>query len=98
MPEYTINPNDIMIKFTGPEDRVVRISNRVNDWVNDRERKMLILLEQDPGFTVTQSAQRMNVSRKTIASYIKHMKEIGVIKREGTSKKGYWKINALQKE
>lgn len=94
MPEYTINPNDIMIKFTGPEDRVVRISNRVND----RERKMLILLEQDPGFTVTQSAQRMNVSRKTIASYIKHMKEIGVIKREGTSKKGYWKINALQKE
>ena len=86
MPEYTINPNDIMIKFTGPEDRVVRISNRVNDWVNDRERKMLILLEQDPGFTVTQSAQRMNVSRKTIASYIKHMKEIGVIKREGTSK------------
>ena len=87
MPEYTINPNDIMIKFTGPEDRVVRISNRVNDWVNDRERKMLILLEQDPGFTVTQLAQRMNVSRKTITSYIKHMKEIGVIKREGNSKK-----------
>ena len=66
MPEYTINPNDIMIKFTGPEDRVVRISNRVIDWVNDRERKMLILLEQDPGFTVTQLAQRMNVSRKQL--------------------------------
>ena len=25
MPEFTINPTDIMIKFTGPEDRIVRV-------------------------------------------------------------------------
>lgn len=29
MPEYTINPSDIMIKFTAPEDRVVRVTEKV---------------------------------------------------------------------
>ena len=27
MPEYTVNPGDIMIKFTGPEDRIIRVTD-----------------------------------------------------------------------
>ena len=34
MPEYTVNPGDIMIKFTGPKDRIIRVSDRVNEGVN----------------------------------------------------------------
>ncbi len=29
-PEYTINPGDIMIKFTAPEDRVIRVTERLS--------------------------------------------------------------------
>ena len=25
MPEYTVTPGDIMIKFTGPEDRIIKV-------------------------------------------------------------------------
>ena len=64
MPEYTIHPGDIMIRFTGPEDRIVRVNNRVNDevnaHVNDREKELLNHLVQDPGYTVTQLAEKMN--------------------------------------
>lgn len=35
LPEYTIHPSDIMIKFTAPEDRVIFSGNRVT--VNDTE-------------------------------------------------------------
>ena len=35
MPEYTVHPGDIMIKFTGPEDRIIRVSNGVTDKVPD---------------------------------------------------------------
>ncbi len=65
IPEYTVHPGDIMIKFTAPEERVVR----VNDKVNEQEKKVLELLYEEPVFTVTVLAKRMNVSRKTIANY-----------------------------
>ena len=96
MPEYTVHPGDIMIKFTGPEDRIVRVNNKVNDrvnvHVNDRESALLNYLTQDPGYTVTQLAKMMNVSRKTIAGYLKALKEKGAIERIGTTRTGYWKI------
>ena len=35
-PEYTINPGDIMIKFTAPEDRVIHsVTGRVAEKVTD---------------------------------------------------------------
>ena len=96
MPEYTVHPGEIMIKFTGPEDRIVRVNNKVNDrvnvHVNDRESALLNYLAQDPGYTVTQLAEMMNVSRKTIAGYLKALKEKGAIERIGTTRTGYWKI------
>ena len=53
MPEYTIHSGDIMIKFTGPEDRIVRVTDRVTNEVtnhlSDRERQLLQLLTEDPG-------------------------------------------------
>lgn len=96
LPEYTVHPGDIMIKFTGPEDRIVRVNNevhdRVNVHVNDRESALLNYLAQDPGYTVTQLAEMMNVSRKTIAGYLKALKEKSAIERIGTTRTGYWKI------
>lgn len=96
MPEYTVHPGDIMIKFTGPKDRIVRVNNKVNDrvnvHVNDRESALLNYLAQDPGYTVTQLAEMMNVSRKTIAGYLRALKEKGAIERIGTTRTGYWKI------
>ena len=36
-PEYTINPGDIMIKFTAPEDRLIRsVTSRVTEKVTDK--------------------------------------------------------------
>ena len=48
---------------------------------------------EDPGFTMPALAKKMNVSRKTIANYLKTLKEKGVVVRVGGRKEGYWKIN-----
>ena len=100
MPEYTVHPGDIMIKFTGPEDRISKVPNGVNDKVNDgmnvhvneRQKELLSYLLQDPGYTVTQLSEIMSVSRKTIAGYLKALKDKGIIERIGTARNGYWKI------
>ena len=101
MPEYTVNPGDIMIKFTGPEDRIIRVTDKVNEkvnervnvHVNERQRELLSYLVQDPGYTVSQLSEKMQVSRKTIAGYLKTLKDKGIIERIGSARNGHWEIN-----
>ena len=92
-PEYTINPGDIMVKFTAPKDRIIKVSGRVTDRVTENERAVLLLLEEAPGYTMQQLAERLSVSRKSIASRLKKLKEKGVIERVGSDRSGYWKVN-----
>ncbi len=100
MPEYTVHPGDIMIKFTGPEDRIIRVSNGVTDKVpdgvtdkvSDREKQLLMLLTEDPGYTKPVLAEKLSVSRKTIGEYLKSLKDKGIIERIGSARNGYWKI------
>lgn len=91
-PVYTINPGDIMIEFTAPEDRVIRL-DRVTDKVTDDECLLLSLLIEDPGYTVSQLSEKMEVSRKTVAQKMKQLKGKDIIERIGSDRKGYWKIN-----
>lgn len=87
-PVYTINPSDIMIEFTAPNDRIIRFEK-----VTDKERTLLSLLTEDPGYTMPQLSEKMGISRKTVAQRIKQLKEKGTIERIGSDRKGYWKIN-----
>ena len=60
--------------------------------VNERQKELLSYLLQDPGYTVTQLSEIISVSRKTIAGYLKALKDKGIIERIGTARNGYWKI------
>ena len=100
-PEYMINPSDIMIKFTAPEDRVIRsvtsrVTEKVTDKVTDRldetSLKILNLLAVDPAYTTTFLAESLSLSRKTVSLRLKMLKETGLIERIGSDRKGYWKL------
>ena len=101
LPEYTIHPGDIMIKFTAPEDRIIRstgnlsekLSDKLSDKLPDKEQRALELLMEDPGLTSVQIAEKLNVSRVSVTKYLKALKEKGIISRIGSDRKGYWKIN-----
>ena len=41
---------------------------------------------------MAQLSQKMNISRKTIASYQKKLKDMKIIERVGSARNGYWKI------
>ncbi len=100
MPEFTINPTDMMIKFTGPEDRIIRVTNRFADKLSDRfadklsdrEKQIIKLIEEDPGYTTTKMAGLLSISRVAIGKHIKSLKDKQVIERIGSDRKGYWKI------
>lgn len=88
-----------MIKFTAPQDRIVhapadRVNDRVNEKVNDMEKDILYLLEEDPGYTLSRIAEKLEISRKTVAQKIKILKEKGKVERIGSARKGYWEIKS----
>ena len=88
MHEYIVHPGDIMIKFTAPEDRIIRVTDKVTD----QEKRLLNFLYEDPDLTMPALAEKMKVSRKSIANYLKSLREKNIIERIGSDRKGYWKI------
>ncbi len=107
LPEYTIHPGDIMIKFTTPKDWTIRPNKQLSDNFSDnlsdnfnfsdkladKEQKTLELLMEDPGHTTSQLAEQMHVSRVSVTKYLKALKEKGIIERIGSDRSGHWKIN-----
>jgi len=61
--------------------------------VTEKEYEVIELLRIDSGYTYTDMAEKLGVSRKTISGRIKSLKEKGVIFRVGSDTKGYWNIN-----
>ena len=84
-----------MIKFTGPEDRIVRVADRFADKLSDRERQILELIQEDPGYTTTKMAEKLSISRVAIGNHIRALKEKGVVERVGSDRKGYWEIKEI---
>lgn len=93
MPEFTADHSDIMIEFKAPEGFMPRVNDGVTEKVTDNEKKVLSLLEEDPDYSMPMLASKIGVSRKSIAKYLAVLKEKGLIKRVGSDRKGYWKIN-----
>lgn len=101
-PVYTINPGDIMIEFTAPEDRIIRsvtrkvtdrVTEKVTDNLDEKAIQILALISEDPAYTSAAMAEKLSLSRKTVSQRLKDLKETGIIERIGSDRKGYWKIH-----
>lgn len=91
-----------MIKFTAPDDRVIRsvtrkvtdrVTEKVTDNLDEKSIQILALISEDPACTSTAISEKLSISRKTVSQKLKVMKERGIINRIGSDRKGYWKIN-----
>lgn len=94
LPEYTVNPGDIMIKFTASEDMLISTYlKKVTERVTEKEQEILSLLIEDPAYTYSVLSAKLGISRKTVSLRIQSLKSKGIIKRIGSDTKVYWDIN-----
>jgi ATP-dependent DNA helicase RecG len=69
-----------------------KVTEEVTEKVTETESAVLSLIRQNGSITQTEMASHLAVSRKTIASRLKSLKEKGVIQRVGSDTKGGWEI------
>ncbi len=85
--DYLLKNREMHIQFAEPLNEPVKLQN---DTVNDT---VFSLIKQNKNITATQISEQLKISLSTAKRKIKKLKEQGFIKRIGSDKTGYWKIN-----
>ena len=91
-PEYSILGDDITVKFTAAANS--KVFNRTNDVRKEKgvNTKVLELIKAQTDISLSEIADRLGVSYKTVQRAVADLKKIGVIVRVGGRRKGYWRI------
>lgn len=69
------------------------INGNINGDINGDAEKLFKLLCQNPGITAKEMEAVLGFSTRKISRIIKGLKSEGKIRRIGSNKTGYWKIN-----
>lgn len=104
---FLIEPDSVTATFKYPEivikelerNRIIstgngELSGKLNGKLNlsNIAEKILELLKNDPSLTAIKMAEITNKSKRTIDRAISELNRLQVIEREGSLKKGIWKI------
>ena len=67
----------------------------INDSINnlrDPERTLLTLIMTGQARNKQEFSEKIGKSQATVQRYIKHLMELGLIRREGSNKNGRWVV------
>jgi len=89
----TDNVTDVTDNVT---DNVTDVTDNVTDNVTDvtesRKNQIIKMIQENNRISLAQLAKKMSVTKMTIIRDMDAMKEKGIIRREGDTKSGQWKI------
>ena len=90
--KHILKNREMHVKFANPTNDPVKAKN---DPVNDPVKSSILLhLKQNPNANYMELANKAGYSMATIKRRIQELKKMGIIKRIGSDKTGYWKIIA----
>ena len=89
LPEYTVYPEDIMVKFEA-------LNTDTNTDTNFKIENLLEYLKENPKATQKELAEYFDITKRTIERNMNILKKEKFIERIGNNRSGYWQI--LKKE
>ena len=90
---FKVNVTDVAQNVADVADNVVdNISNADLSQFSERQITILELMIIDPSTTAKELSQSLSLSSRTIQRDLAILKDMGIIKREGTDRKGIWKV------
>ena len=97
-PVYTVYPEDIMVMFKAKKiDKVTgKLSENVIDELTERQRRILRYIINNNSITSQEMSQEMSqeitISERTTKRDLAALQKIGILRRVGPNKGGYWEI------
>ena len=67
--------------------------NTKNLPINQVQQELLQLLQENPMYTYAELAQRVTRTRETVRVNLKKLQDLGLIKRIGANKNGWWQVH-----
>lgn len=100
--QIPIHPDFIKIgadKHTAKKENVIEnvIDKNYRGKVKVRMIAVLRLIESDNAITTEELSRTLNVTTRTIARDLDHLKKSGVLERDGTDVSGKWKIRDVER-
>ena len=74
------------------DDVVENVVSNVVEKLNDRQNKIIELLRQEPTLSASQLALRLSSTLRTVQRDLARLRQLGIISRTGSDKKGFWTI------
>ncbi|MDO4403582.1 MAG: Fic family protein [Atopobiaceae bacterium] len=65
---------------------------QINYQINERHRRVLEYLGKNPLATISDNASAMGVSNATVRRDLAHLRELGIVRRNGSRKAGSWEV------
>lgn len=56
------------------------------------QSEIVNVIKEEPRATQAEIAEKLKVSRQSVAVNLRKLKEEGIVERIGTNREGYWKI------
>ena len=95
LPEYTVYPEDIMIKFVAlnaAKNAAKNAANGSKNKIEENSDTVFNYLNLYPNAKQKDIMADLEISRRTLERIISLLKENGSIERVGNNRSGYWKI------
>ena len=91
--QYDENGNAITVQKK-QTDKSVFTENFTENFT-EKQKQLIAIVMENPAITTTEISNLMGCSRTTVSNIISELKKLGVIEREGSDKKGNWKVKGL---
>ncbi len=72
---------------------IIESSEKFTEKFTESEQKILNEISKNPSITQMELSKTLNITRRAIVKIMENLKEKDILKRIGSDKKGYWKIN-----
>lgn len=69
-----------------------RVTVKVTQKVTVNQQKILNLIKENPFITQEELSKNIGIARKSIILNMKKLQDVGLIKRIGADKNGYWQL------
>jgi len=89
---YAFYPNFIKVTFIFKDNLLRMINDEKDEKISDIQKKILLIIEDEPNITQEKLASQLNVHKRTIIRHMNALESYQMIRRVGDNRTGHWEI------